>query len=253
MICDNCGTPASDAARFCRRCGAALTESAHVDLELPTADPGWGRGNTILVAALGLSLALLASGAVWFYMEKRGAEADKVRLLALAQAKQHAEAKMQADVRAARKRAEEAEQALIDAEQQVALAGKQQEAARRYAEAVAKADARTKADKAMREAQSKRQAAERTMQEAQERRRAEEAAMAAAQAKPAPPPPPPPAPKVVAQAPPPSPPSLCKPLTNIISRGFCETRECIKPEYVNSEYCRAIRARSSTAVQPAQP
>lgn len=48
---------------------------------------------------------------------------------------------------------------------------------------------------------------------------------------------------VVAPVAVPSPEAICNAASNFITRAICETRECIKPEYYNSNYCAALRDR----------
>ena len=265
MICSACGTEAAEGARFCRRCGKPLAASPPPELDLdvtvvmPRAKPKEAkpaaRSPIALVAlgALAATAVIVAGGVIWYQQEKAALQAESVRL---------AELQMQAQVRAVRKRAEEAEQARIDAEQQAAHALAQQENARREAEA-ARTEVRTAAARAAREAQllARRQAAERAQQEAVEKRRAEEiaaasvqtrAAMAAAAASAA---------RAAAaaqaaasqkpetQAVAASPEALCRAQANFILRGFCEARECIKPQYIDSPYCRSLRARSNPVPQ----
>ena len=44
-----------------------------------------------------------------------------------------------------------------------------------------------------------------------------------------------------------SPQAFCSTKSNFISKALCESRECLKPEHVNSAYCKAFQARSAAA------
>jgi len=246
LVCAACGTDNADNARFCRRCGAALV--ARAPAGGAQAHPVRTRVVAMVIGALAGAVAAGSLSWMWFQDEKAKIEAEAMR---------QAERKYEAELRGVRKRLLDFEQAKIDAEQESSHLAQQQEAAKRESEA-AKAELKAAAARAAREAaQARKQQAERERIEAMERKRAEEAAAAAAAARaaaaaqrPVPLPPPPPAPPVqTVQA---SPEALCRSMTNFITRGICETRECIKPQYQGSDYCRSLRARASSA-QPQQP
>jgi len=245
LVCAACGTENADNARFCRRCGAALV--AHMPGDGSAAHPVRTRVVAMIIGAVAGAAAAGSLSYMWFQEEKAKIEAEATR---------EADRRYQAELRGVRKRLLDFEQAKIDAEQESSHSLAQQEAARRESEA-ARAELRAAATRAAREAIAKRQeAAEKARLEALERKRAEEFAAAAAAARaaaasqrPAPLPPPVAAPAVqTAQA---SPEALCRSMTNFISRGICETRECIKPQYQGSDYCRSLRARA--AAQPQHP
>jgi hypothetical protein len=48
----------------------------------------------------------------------------------------------------------------------------------------------------------------------------------------------------------PGPEQICRAESNFILRAVCETRECIKRENENTDYCRSLRARASHPQQP---
>lgn len=245
--CPTCGAGNAGEARFCRRCGAALLE---VIAPQPAASAP-ARGRLLAWGGAGLLAgALVAAAATWGWHERRAAGQ-------VAAAVQQADQRHQAELRAVHRRYEEVEQARIDAEQQSSHFFASQQAARREADAT-RAELKAAAARAAREAQGRREEGERARLLALERKRAEEQAAAAAAARtPAvvPPPPParpPPLPKPAApvqQTAQASPEALCRSMTNFITRGICETRECIKPQYIASDYCRSLRARASPPSQ----
>jgi hypothetical protein len=49
----------------------------------------------------------------------------------------------------------------------------------------------------------------------------------------------------IKQTEPESPEAICAATTNFFSRAICETRECSKPNFFNSNYCKVLRERAS--------
>lgn len=250
LTCAECGTPSPEGTRFCRRCGRVLSAPSQSPGASSPAGPSRA-ARFVAAGLLGVTAILIGAG-VYLYESRRVFGEDERRRIE-AEAQRKAEQKYAAELRAARRRIEDAEQARIDAEQQASHALSQQEQAKRDALAV-RTEVKANAERAAaRAAQLRRQAEERAQQEAAEKRRLEEAAAASAaaraaavQPRPAPPPPPRPVEPQVAQA---SPEPICRTASNFITRGFCEARECIKPQYVGSDYCRSLRARA-TAREP---
>jgi hypothetical protein len=247
-VCAACGTSNPEGARFCRRCGAAISPSVvsppAAQAPLPAAS-----GARWVVFLVGVLLgAAAAGGGAWTWLQAHKAEVEQA-------ATRQAEARLQAALRAERKRFEEIEQAKIDAEQQASHAAAVQQAATREAE-MTKAELKAAAARAAKEAQARKKEEERLKAEAAERKRLEDAAAAASASRtpvaaaPRPQPLPPPVPAPATQTAQASPEALCRSMTNFITRGICETRECIKPQYVASDYCRSLRARAAPPLQP---
>lgn len=248
QACPTCGAANAADARFCRRCGAAVL---HAIAPQPPAAASGSRGGPLAWLVIGLVAgAVIATAATWGWQQRRAAAEVAAGL-------RQADQRHQAELRAVHKRYEEVEQARIDAEQQSSHFLASQQAARREAEAT-RAELKAAAARAAKEAQARREEAERARVQALERKRAEELAAAASAPRtavaqpvlppprPVPAPPPPAAAQQVAQA---SPEALCRSMTNFITRGICETRECIKPQYMATDYCRSLRARASPPSQ----
>ncbi|HVZ46417.1 MAG TPA: zinc ribbon domain-containing protein [Ramlibacter sp.] len=243
MFCPSCGAEVAPTAKFCPSCGAAQTPDGE-----PAPAPARRTSRPSLLLGGAAVLVMAAAAGVYALRE--------VRLQHEIDERRAAEARMQAELKVVRKRAEDVEQALIDAEQEASLARKRQDGAAPFAAAAPTLPARVTrlldpreaaVARAARASQARRQASERAAQEARERRRAEEAAESARVLPP--PPPPPPATSAPIQTARIGPEQMCRTAANFIAKAVCETRECIKPENESTAYCKALRARASPPAQ----
>jgi hypothetical protein len=171
------------------------------------------------------------------------------RLRQDAESKRQAELQQQAQLEAARNSAEVAERDREKAERKVAQLATAQAAAAQVAQN-GRVAAKAARDRAAKEIIARQQAKDIAEREAKARRQAEnDAALArnvAGQAVAAAPIPLPTAPvPQIRPTGPESPEAICAATTNFFSRAICESRECSKPNFFDSNYCKVLRDRAS--------
>jgi hypothetical protein len=209
---------------------------------------GFGVG-TLGLGVFALVVAIAAGGYYWYQRDLMQKATAAARLRQDAESKRQAELQQQAQLEAARISAEDAERDRERAARKAAQLATEQAAAAQVAQN-AKTAAKAVRDRAAKEVIARQQAKDIAEREAKARRQAESdaavARIAAGQAVTSAPTPIPVAPvPQIRQTGPESPEAICAATTNFFSRAICESRECSKPNFFDSNYCKVLRERAS--------